>query len=193
MMRLAWAVAACVCLALPVGAHRISDMLQTVFVRCEADRVEVEWVGMAGATSSRALARLIDKDGDGQATEDEGGRFGRWVAGKVCVRMDGHRLAPGPVTASIPPLDMLRAGDVPVRLRWSLRVKGPMAGKHRAEVMNGFGKLRSVYLCTALIPEGHGVRVLGQQRDRQQRRLAVRFEVVPAEDFEPGRSSPAEP
>jgi hypothetical protein len=187
MMRRAWAAAACVGLALPVGAHRVSDMLQTVFVRCEADRVEVEWVGLPGATSSRALVRLLDQDADGKVADDERERFARLVASKVRARMDGRRLGPGPVEASIPPIDMLRAGNVPVRLRWSLPVLAPTAGSHRAEVFNGFRALDSVYLCGAVVPESPGVRVLGQERDRRQRRLTVRFDVeVPASSLLPG-------
>lgn len=168
-------------------AHRIDDVLQSIFVRVEADRVILEWSATMAASRAPRWIRAIDADGDGKASEAETARFGVQVARKLRVKLDGRRLAFGSATSSIPPISILHDGDVPVRLVWELSMPPLGVGTHAVEVRNDYQPRASAFLANALLPEDSRVRVVRQRRDRRQRVLKVDLSVSePASGAAPG-------
>lgn len=156
-------------------AHGDHDVLQSVFVRVEPTSVVLEWSATTSPAGAASLLRSLDPNADGQVDATESRAFGRRVAAGLRLRLDGHRVRLGDVAASIPEVEVLRGGDVPVRLAWTIPIAPLPAGPHQLQVRNQFKASRSAYLCNAVLSEDTGIRVTGQRRDRTQRVLTMAF------------------
>ena len=156
-------------------AHGDHDVLQSVFVRVEPTHVVLEWSATTSAAGAASLLRSLDPNTDGQVDATESRAFCRRVAAGLRLRLDGHRVRPGDAATSIPEVEVLRGGDVPVRLAWTIPIAPLPAGPHRLEVRNRFKAARSACLSNAVLSEDAAIRVTGQRRDRTQRVLTMEF------------------
>jgi hypothetical protein len=78
-------------------------------------------------------------------------------------------------TARFDDVAAVRRGEGAVRLKMAAPLSAVAAGTHRLVFRNAHLRGQSVYLANALVPENPRVSLVSQQRDVDQRELAIEY------------------
>jgi HupE / UreJ protein len=160
-------LAVLVFLAYPAFAHRLDEYLQATIISVEENQVELSMRLIPGVAVSGAVLADIDSNRDGVIAEAEGRAYAERVARELSLSLDGHRLSPRLVSATFPLIDDMREGVGEIRIEFTAGL--PRGGANRKLVFeNHHDTAISAYLVNCLAPRDARIRVLAQNRNRNQ-------------------------
>jgi len=160
-----------------VGAHRLDEYLQATLVGIDANRVSLEIDLTPGVSIAKQVTGWIDTNADGELSQGEGFAYANDVLRSVALTVD-HR--PVPLTirdVQVPAVDDIVGGVGTIRLRASAVLPETIHGRHEISVVNRHRPDVSVYLANALVPSDSRIEILTQQRDRDQHRLTIGYDI----------------
>ena len=161
-------------LAVPVGAHRLDEVLQGTLISIMADHVILEVNISPGVETVQRFLALADTSGDGLLSPDERETYARRVMDDIVLEIDHQPTRLDLRQSAFPPVDEMRAGLGTIRL--ALRAQFPPVGggDHQLYLRNNHAPGISVYQVNALVPVA-GLEILAQQRDPLQREITIRY------------------
>jgi ABC-type nickel/cobalt efflux system permease component RcnA len=174
------------------AAHPLDEYLQAAYLTLDPDGVTVEIDLTPGVLVTLQVVALIDRDGDGAISDDEGQAYARAVLEDVALDVDGQRHLLTVSRTEFPSMLALTAGLGTIRLQ-AAATAGPSGwqnmagpGTHQAVVLNAHTPVKSVYQATVALGPAGGIEVAEQHRDDLQQSLRVDYTVAP-----PAAVSPA--
>jgi hypothetical protein len=159
------------------SAHRRDEYLQAARLAIAPDRVEIELDLTPGISVAAGVLAAIDADGNGAVSPAEAEAHVGQVQRAIALEIDGRPLQPRVLDSAFPPVEAIRNGEGTIRVRLSAVLPELAPGPHRLRYANTHRTDIGVYLANALVPEDDRVAVTGQDRDGEQRRLSVGFEL----------------
>jgi hypothetical protein len=170
------AVAFCLALSNPAGAHRLDEYLQVTRLTVGVDRVAMEIDLTAGASVADQVFASIDTNRDGRIGDTEGDAYVRRVLDSISISIDGH---PASVTfdgRQFPDLDEMRHGIGTIRLHGTVPITGSV-GRHELSYRNDHHQAGSVYLVNAMVPTDECIELGATRRDAVQRGMTLEYRV----------------
>ena len=161
----------------PASAHRLDEYLQAARIGIDPDRVRIELDLTPGSSVAAGLLAEIDRDGNGAISREETSAYAVRVAGDVRLDVDGRRLALEPVESECHLVGRILKGEGTLALQWTAALPALASGSHRLTWRNGHHADIGVYLANALVPASARVAVTSQQRDVDQKELAIEYEL----------------
>lgn len=156
-------------------AHRLDECLAAALVRIEPDRVRIQLHLTPGIEVAPKLLQRIDTNRDDRISVAEGWAQGEAFGRKLDLRIDGKRVPLNLEVADFPDTNAFRTGETAAILIYEARIDPVKAGQHVALFRNRNRPPRPVYLANAVLPMDRSIRVTGQERNRNQSRLRIRF------------------
>jgi len=127
-----------------------------------------------------AVARDIDRNGDGVWSQAEQRSYAQRILDQLEVRVDGQPLRGRIGTTRFPVPERVRSGDGTIGLELLIDVPALAEGAHQLYFRNGNGSNQEGYLANALVPDDERVTIKNQRRDGSQRELTIDFAVSAA-------------
>ena len=156
-----------VVLAHPSLAHRLDEYLQATIVSVEEKQVQFSMRLIPGVAVSSEVVRDVDSNRDGKVSETEGRVYAERVLHNLSLSLDGHTLSPRLVSAAFPRIEDMKEGVGEIRIEFTAAL--PRDGTNRKLVFeNHHDAAISVYLVNCLAPRDPRIRVLSQNRNRNQ-------------------------
>ena len=156
-------------------AHRLDEYLQATRIGVSTNRIEISIDLTPGIAIADRLWAKIDRNGDGQLSEEETVAYTGRVLKDVRVRLDEETLTLSLSHASFPDFHAVQGGLGVIRIKTTAPVETLKAGKHVLDITNGHLPAMSVYLVNALIPECKTIEITKQTRDRLQKHHRMEF------------------
>jgi hypothetical protein len=169
-----------VALATPARAHRLDEYLQATRIGVGLDHVDLEIDLTAGVEVAPVVWRLVDTDGNGRISDDEGRKYAARVVGSTTLDVDGHSRAVTVVSSLFPSREALHGGSGTIRLEARAALPPLRAGRHTLRYSNTHGRAMSVYLVNALVPADTSISIASQRRDPRQTGIAITYDVAGA-------------
>jgi hypothetical protein len=167
--------------ATELSAHRRDELLQAARIAFDGTRLEFQLDLTPGIEVADAVIDDVDLDRDGALSVDEQWSYCRRAAAATRLALDGRPpLQMQPRSCTFPALAEIRRGEGTIQLRATAAVAQLSVGDHHLLFRNTFEPVSSVYLANALVPASDGVAVTAQQRDGEQRSLAIDYRIRPA-------------
>jgi hypothetical protein len=185
MVRLA-AFALATALALPLGAHRLEEVLQGTLISILPDHVILEIDISPGVETAQRFLTLADTSGDGFLSPGEQETYARRVMEDIILEIDHQPTRLDLRQSAFPPVDEMRAGTGTIRLALRAQFEPVATGLHRLYVRNNHAPAISVYQVNALVPRA-GLEILAQQRDPLQREITIRYRSGEGSPVHPSR------
>jgi HupE / UreJ protein len=156
-----------VMVACPSFAHRLDEYLQATIISVQEDHVELSMRLIPGVAVSSVVLADIDSNRDGAISEAEGRAYGARVLHELSLSLDGHRLDPRLVSATFPRIEDIEAGLGEIHLEFTAALpRGEASQKLIFE--NHHAAAISAYLVNCLAPQDPRIRILAQNRNRNQ-------------------------
>jgi hypothetical protein len=167
-------------LAGDASAHRLDEYLQATRVSVAANRIDVSIDLTPGVAVADQVLAVIDKDRDGQVSEEERTAYAQSVLKDIRVGLDEKVLTLGVADASFPALREIKEGLGTIRIKAAASVDQLAVGRHTLSLTNVHLPGISVYLVNALVPENPAIRITQQTRDKLQKDYRMEFRVTPS-------------
>ena len=162
----------------PSFAHRLDELFQAARVSIQADRVVVDLDLTPGIQVAPRLIAVLDTDRNGVISAAEGLDFARTVIRESALSVDGTVLPLGVTGHEESALAVLRGGAGVVHVQAQSSPHSMTAGgAHVVRYRNGFDPGLSLYAANATLPADEHIVIRGQERDQDQRELAIHFDV----------------
>ena len=161
----------------PAGAHRLDEYLQATLVGIDANRVSLEIDLTPGVSIAKQVTGWIDANGDGQLSQREGLTYAGEVLASLTVTVDRQPVALTLSDVRLPEIVDMAGGVGTIRLRASAKLPEATSGRHEITVVNTHRRDVSVYLSNVLIPSDSRLKILTQQRDRDQHSLTIAYDL----------------
>ena len=156
-----------VVLGYPSFAHRLDEYLQATIISVEEKQVQLSMRLIPGVAVSSAVLADIDSNRDGVISEAEGRAYAERVLHELSVSLDGHRLSPRLVSATFPRIEDMKGGVGEIRIELTAGL--PRGDTNRKLVFeNHHDTAISAYLMNCLAPRDARIRVVAQNRNRNQ-------------------------
>ena len=177
--RRAAAVGALLVLAagVPARAHRLDEFLQASRLAIDPDRVSIELDLTPGIAIVGVVIRDIDADASGSIDAAEARAYSQRALSAISLGIDGMPLDLQVVDRAYPSIEAMKAGQGTIRLRLAAALPALVAGHHRLQYRNTHRTDIGVYLANALMPATDRIAVHTQQRDVDQREIAIEYEL----------------
>lgn len=156
-------------------AHRLDECLAASLIRLEPDRVRIEVHLTPGIEVAPKLLASIDTNRDGTISVAEGWAQGEALGRKLDLRIDGKRVPLNLEFADFPDATSFRSGEAAAILVFEARIDPVKPGPHVATFRNRNRPPKPIYLANAVLPMDRSIAVNGQERNRNQSRLQIRF------------------
>jgi HupE / UreJ protein len=164
--------AALVVLGRPSFAHRLDEYLQATMISVEENQVQLSMRLIPGVAVSGVVLTDIDANRDGVISEEEGHAYAERVLHETSLSLDGRRLSPRLVSATFPRIDDMKEGVGEIRIELTAEFSSlsqPQGDANRKLVFeNHHDSAISVYLVNCLAPRDTQIRILSQNRNRNQ-------------------------
>ena len=174
---IALALAIVVISASDLSAHRRDELLQAARISVAADRVDLELSLTPGIAVADDVVGSIDRDRNGALSPEEQRRHAEQVLAATELRIDGRIVSMEVGTPAYPLPGELGEGDRAIELRATATLAGLSSGRHEIAFTNSYRSDISVYLANALKPASEQIVIASQQRDPEQRTLAIAFSI----------------
>ena len=151
----------------PLFAHRLDECLQATIISVEEKQVQLSMRLIPGVAVSGAVVADIDANRDGVISEAEGRAYAELVLRELSLNLDGHRLSPRLVSATFPRIEEMKEGVGEIRIELTAELPSGDA-KRKLVFENHHAAAISAYLVNCLAPRDSRIRVLAQNRNRNQ-------------------------
>lgn len=163
--------------SVPISAHRLDEYLQATRVDIGLNRVNLEIDLTPGVSIAKQVTGWIDTNGDGELSEAEGLAYANEVLTSLAVTVDRTPVALTMGDVRLPAVADMAGGLGTIRLRVSAALPEAMNGSHELTVVNSHQPRISIYLSNGLVPSDSRIQILTQQRDRDQHRLTIGYDI----------------
>jgi hypothetical protein len=158
-----------------VSAHRLDEYLQAARLAIDTARVELQLEMTPGVAVAGAIIADLDRNRDGQLSQDEQSAYAGRVLDDVKLEADGRPLRIQLLRSHFPDLKALQNGEGTITLRSTAKLPRLSAGAHRLFFRNAHRLDDSVYMANALVPENARIAIARQRRDPGQRELTIDY------------------
>jgi hypothetical protein len=167
-------------LASEAWAHRLDEYLQATRVSVATNRIDLSLELTPGAAVADQFLAIIDKNGDGQISDEERAAYAQRVLKDLQVRLDEELLVLSPTNTSFPILPEIKTGVGVIHIKAAVTIEQLSAGKHTLSLTNVHLPAISVYLVNALAPKDPAIHITKQTRDELQKDYHLEFSVRPS-------------
>lgn len=164
-------------LATDAVAHRLDEYLQATRISVATNRIDLSIDLSPGVAIAGQLLVMIDKDGDGQVSEEEENAYTQRVLEDIQLTLDESVLAFELAKASFPELHEVRDGLGIIQIKATAPVGDLVTGNHVLRLTNAHLPEISVYQVNALRPKDDTIAITTQTRDELQMDYHLEFEV----------------
>jgi hypothetical protein len=162
------------------SAHRLDEYLQATRIEVEFDCIKMEINLTPGAAVANDVIAMIDRDRNGEISENERTSYARDVVESLSVEIDGQRQPLNVNTSSIPPIADMKRGEGVIRLGAAARISGAASGHHHLRFATTHRSDIGIYMVNALVPSDARVRIHGMSRDMLQRQFDLDYSISPS-------------
>lgn len=163
-------------LATHAFAHRLDEYLQAARIAVATNRIDLSLELTPGVAIVDQLLVVIDKDRDGQISQEEVGAYAHSVLKDIQFGLDERVLPLGLADTSFPTILEIKAGVGVIHIKAT--TIGPLTeGKHSLTLTNGHLPAISVYQVNALTPKDRAIKIMKQTRDELQKNYRLEFRV----------------
>jgi hypothetical protein len=156
-----------VVLGYPSFAHRLDEHLQATIISVEEKQARLSMRLIPGVAVSSGVLAEIDANRDGVISSAEGRTYAERVVHDLSLSLDGHRLSPRLVSATFPRIEDMQGGVGEIRIELTAVLPGG-EGQRKLVFENRHDATNSAYLVNCLTPRDARIRVLAQNRNRNQ-------------------------
>lgn len=164
-------------LPMALWAHRLDEILQTMFITVEPGHVDLDLTLTPGLNLAAGLFTTLDQDRDGVISPQEAESYARKVASDLTLEVDDTPLSLKLVGNHLPIRDDLLTGRALIRLSYRAEFPPLAPGEHHLTFRNSHQTNASVYLVNALVPESKQVEITRQTRDLLQLQSRIEFKI----------------
>jgi len=161
----------------PVIAHRLDEYLQATRVGIGIDRVGLDIDLTPGVSVASNVTAWIDTNGDREISTSESLAYAREVLRSLSLSVDGVTAPLQLIDVQAPAVQQMAEGVGTIRLRASADLPATAAGRHQMTLINTHHPESSVYLANALLPADTSIRILAQNRTRDQHSVTIDYEI----------------
>jgi len=168
-------------LAVPVTvfAHRDDQYLQAMLVAIEPSSVRLQINLTPGVAVAEQVIAQIDRDRDGEISENEAAAYAESLQRDLTLRIDGQEFDLTLTASEFVPPEELRTGSAIIRIEFSASFGPLAAGPHRLTLENRHLTAMSVYLINAVQPRLATVQIDRQKRNDNQSVGEIEFTFHP--------------
>ena len=160
-----------------VAAHRLDEYLQAARVGIGIDRVNLDIDLTPGVSIASNVAAWIDTNGDREISTSESQAYGRQVLRSVSLSVDGVTAPLQLIDVQAPDVRQMAEGVGTIRLRASAELPATASGQHQMILINTHHPESSIYLANALVPTDTTIRILSQNRTRDQHSVTIDYQI----------------
>ena len=164
-------------LAADAFAHRLDEYLQATRISVATNRIDLAIDLTPGVAVASQLLAVIDKDRDGQISDEEWAAYSQLVLKNIRVELDEKTLTLGLVDTSFPALIEVKGGTGIIHIKATAVVGQLATGTHALRLTNSHLPAISVYLVNALVPKAPTIKITRQTRDELQKDYCMEFRV----------------
>ena len=162
-----------------VFAHRDDQYLQATLVAIEPRAVRLQINLTPGVAVAEQVLAQIDRDRDGEISENEAATYAESFKRDLALRIDGRKLELKLTGSAFVPPEELRTGSGIIQMEFSA-IFGPLAaGSHTLALENRHLARISVYLINAAQPRFATVKITRQKRNDNQSTGEIEFTFHP--------------
>jgi len=155
------------CLPASAYGHRLDEYLQAALISLEKDHVQVAMRLVPGVAVSDFVLKSIDTNADGVISQSEQQAYAERVLRDVSLAIDARQLRPRIISMEFPRVEDMREGLGEIRIEFSADF--PLGGPKRSLTFeNHHQRAIAAYLVNCLVPRDPDIRVVAQNRSRQQ-------------------------
>jgi len=179
-------------LAVPatVFAHRDDQYLQAMLVAIEPSSVRLQINLTPGVAVAEQVIAQIDRDRDGEISENEVVAYADSLQRDLTLRVDGQKCDLTLTASEFVPPEELRTGSAIIRMEFSASFGPLAAGPHRLTLENRHLTAMSVYLINAVQPRLSTVQIDRQERNDNQSVGEIEFTFHPLPSNSPASAWP---
>lgn len=159
------------------GAHRLDEYLQATRVEVERNAINLDVDLTAGVSLAAQVSSWIDTDGDHVISAAESAAYGRQVLQSLTLSVDGIRAGIRLTDVQSPTIADMNAGVGTFRVHGLADLPSATTGRHQLALTNSHHPESSVYLTNALVSSDSTIRILAQNRTRDQHSVTIDYEV----------------
>ena len=169
-------------LAPSLRAHQLDEYLGITHVGIQPHKVQLFLSLTPGANIATRILAGIDHDGNGDLSAAEQRDYAERLMGQMTLAVDDLRPALQLAHVAFPARADLLSGQGVIQFTIEANIPRQAAGHHSLFVANNSNEV-TVFVASALRPEGRDVTIRGQERDRYQRHLRIEYEVAATGTF----------
>ena len=162
-----------------VFAHRDDEYLQATLVAIEPSSVRLQINLTPGVAVAEQVIAQIDRDRDGEISENEAAAYAESLQRDLTLRIDGQKFDLTLTASEFVPPEELRTGSAIIRMEFSASFGPLAAGPHRLTLENRHLTAMSVYLINAVQPRLSTVQIDRQERNDNQSVGEIEFTFHP--------------
>ena len=162
-----------------VFAHRDDEYLQATLVAIEPSSVRLQINLTPGVAVAEQVIAQIDRDRDGEISENEVVAYADSLQRDLTLRVDGQKCDLTLTASEFVPPEELRTGSAIIRMEFSASFGPLAAGPHRLTLENRHLTAMSVYLINAVQPRLATVQINRQKRNDNQSVGEIEFTFHP--------------
>lgn len=148
-------------------AHRTDEYLQATIFSVETDRVDATMRLVPGIAVSSVVIGSIDTNDDGVLSAREQRDYAQHVLADLSLRVDGTILQPRLVAYEFPTVPMMKEGMGVIQIAFTAKL--PPGGVNRRLVFENHHQRKiAAYLVNVLVPRDRNIRIVAQERNREQ-------------------------
>lgn len=168
-------------LATDAAAHRLDEYLQATRISVATNRIDLSIDLTPGVAIAGQLLVLIDADGNGQVSKEEGNTYAERVLEDTQFTLDRSVLACELAGASFPELHEFRNGSGVIQIKAIAPVGNLVTGNHVLRLTNAHLPEISVHQVNALRSKDDTIEITQQTRNELQTEYRLEFKVRPSQ------------
>ncbi|MFL6414845.1 MAG: hypothetical protein ACJ74Y_04145 [Bryobacteraceae bacterium] len=162
-------------LGTPAFAHRLDEYLQATLVSLEKDHVKVFMRLVPGVAVSASILAAINADKEDTISEHKQRAYAEQVLRDLSLSVDGISLKPKLASVDFPSLEAIKEGTGEIQIEFSADLP-PAEGRDRKLALRNHHQARiSAYLVNCLVPQDRYMRIISQNRNRDQSFYELNF------------------
>jgi len=163
--------------------HVLDEYLQATLVAIEPGDIRLKINLTPGVEIADKVLNQIDLNGDGAIASDESAAYVEMLKRDLTVRLDGRETQLKLTASNFPELAELRTGHGIIQIEFSVAACSFSGGNHRLTFENRHFDSLGVYLFNAGRSQSASIRIVTQNRNRNQSKGEIEFSYAAPKSF----------
>ena len=165
-----------------VRAHQLDEYLGITHVGIQAEKIQLFLSLTPGANIAERILAGIDRDGNADLSDAERRDYAERLMGQMTLAVDDVLPSLQLAHVAFPARGDLLSGQGVIQFIIEANIPRQAAGHHSLFVANNSNDV-TVFVASALRPEGRDITIGRQERDHYQRHVRIEYEVASTGTF----------